>query len=181
MRDRLVVRAALALGAALMLSIVAGGPAAADTPLGHSGTYGVHYLADSEEYAGARCHYANDTSNIDAISVRAPFVYSFSNDVDARTVGWQIIVQKNTGGDWTLVKKSTIQVANARTDRPAPFTRRGVSITADTSASYRALVRMFWYVGGKKLSQVGSATHRVDWYRYPVAEANPGFCPGFIF
>jgi uncharacterized protein YcaQ len=152
--------------------IAVSAPAAAH-PVSHSGTVGVHYLADSKEYPGARCLY-DSGGNLTGIRVRDPFVFSSSNDQDSTSVSWRFVVQTSGGGGpWTTLKKSAVQFGDARTDRPADFSPLSVSITADFEHTYRVLVKMFWYVGGKALSQVGSAVHRVDWYRYPLL----GFCP----
>lgn len=170
--------AVLFLAAAAVVGVTA--PVAADTPVSHSGTVGVHYLADSKEYPGARCKY-DGSSNLATIRVRDPFVFASSNDPDSLSVAWQVIVQKRAGsGPWTTVKKSPRQFGEATTGTPADFSPISVAITADTSADYHVLVRMTWYVGGKALAQVGTATHRVDRYHYPLAAANKGFCPSFI-
>jgi hypothetical protein len=155
-------------------------PVTADTAVNHSGQYSRHYLADTEEYPGARCHYDGD-SNLDRIRVLEPTVFSVSNDPDRRTVSWRVLVQKNGGHGFATVKKSNWQFAEARTSRPADFSPIAVSLIADTDADYRVLVRMGWWTGGKALNLTGSALHRVDWYRYPLADAHEGFCPSFLF
>jgi len=170
----------VALLFAVATAIAFSAPAAADHPVSHSGTVGVHYLSDSKEYPRARCRY-DGSQNLASIRVRDPFVFAFRNDPDFTSVSWRFIVQKQVGsGPWTNVQKSALQFGDARTSRPADFSPMRVTIIADTSATYRVLVKMFWYVGGKALSQVGTAVHRVDWYRYPLADANRGFCPSFF-
>lgn len=155
-------------------------PVAADTPVSHSGTFGRHYLADSQEYPGVRCHY-DGNQNLDRVHVNDPFVFAFSNDPDSLSVSWRFLVQARVGsGAWTEAGRSPIQFGEARTSRPADFSPMTVSVAGNSSARYRVIVKMAWYVGGKALNRVGLATHRADWYRYPLAAANHGFCPGGI-
>jgi len=170
----------LAITALAITALAAAVPASADTPVSHSGQFGRHFLADSQEYPGARCLYDAD-SNLNRIRVQDPFVYSASNDPDRLTVSWRVLVQKNAGHGWTAVTKSPWQYAEARTTRPARFSPISISFTADTTANYRVNVRMGWWTGGKTTNLVGTAVHRVDWYRYPLAAANDGFCPSFLF
>src|SRR6478672_6581180 len=153
-----LVATAFSLAAMVVLSAVV--PVSADTPVSHAGLVGRHYLADSEEYAGARCFYNGD-NNLARIRVQDPIVFSRSNDLDRRQVSWRVVVQKNGGHGWRTVKKSPWQFAYARTTRPADFSPIAVSFTADTSADYRVLVRMGWWTGGEVVSHVGSAVHRV--------------------
>ena len=155
-------------------------PAAADTPISHSGTYGRHFLADSAEYPDVRCHY-DSNQNLDQVHVNDPFIFAFSNDPDSLQVSWRFAVQARVGaGPWHAVRSSPVQFGEAHTYRPADLSPMTVSVTADSAARYRVIVKMAWYVGGKALNRVGGATHRADWYRYPLAAANHGFCPGGI-
>ena len=171
---------AFAVVAVAIAVIGVAAPAAADTPVGHSGTVGRHYLADSQEYPGVRCHY-DSNQNLDRVRVMDPFVFSVSNDQDSRTVSWRVQVQKRVGsGAWTSVKWSPIRYGDASTTRPAGLSPISVTVAGDSAADYRVMVKLAWYVGGKAINRVGSATHREDWYRYPLADANHGFCPGGI-
>ena len=61
--SRRTMLSTVALAAALVLSVP--GLAAADIPVGHSGSYGMHSLTDTREYSGARCLY-NDDMNVGA-------------------------------------------------------------------------------------------------------------------
>jgi hypothetical protein len=180
MRCRFSLHSVIAFTVMAVGLLSAAAPAAADTPVSHSGQVGRHYLADSEEYAGARCFYNSD-NNLDRIRVQDPIVFSRSNDPDRRQVSWRVLVQKNGGHGWGTVMKSAWQFGEARTTRPADFSPIAVSFTADTTADYRVLVRMGWWTGGEAINLVGVAVHRVDWYHYPMADANPGFCPSFLF
>lgn len=155
---------------------------AADTPMGHQGTYGVHYLADSEEYAGAICRYDGNTV-LKAVRVRFPFVFA-SDHPDGQLVGWRAIVQEQGQFDtgWTSVARSFVQFGSAGDERPANLSDIKVDVEGDPGSIYRVLVRMMWYVTpvGQVEQVEGKATHRVDWYRYILADANPGFCPGAV-
>lgn len=155
---------------------------AADTPLGHQGIYGVHYLADSEEYPGATCRY--DGENVlKSLRVRYPFVFA-SDHPEGQLVGWRAIVQERGQFDkgWTTAARSNVQFGRARDQRPANFSAIRIELDGAPGSTYRVLVRMQWYVTpvGEFEQVEGRATHGVDWYRYILAEANPGFCPGAI-
>ena len=62
---------AMAFAVMALVLVAMATPAAADTPIKHSGTYGRHYLADSAEYPGVRCHY-DGNQNLDRIRCRRP-------------------------------------------------------------------------------------------------------------
>lgn len=155
---------------------------AADTPAGHQGVYGVHYLADSEEYPGTTCRYDGDNV-LKSLRTRDPFVFA-SDHPDGQIVAWRVIVQEHpqSAKGWTTVARSPVQFAGAQDDRPANFSPITVTLEGQPGSTYRVLVRMQWYVtpSGKADQVEGKATHRVDWYRYILAGANPGFCPGAI-
>jgi hypothetical protein len=172
----------LMLSIAMMLALALSGPVSADTPISHSGTYGDHALTDTAATPGAHCRYGLEDSSIAGIRVRPPAVFAFSNDPDRTTVGWRAVIQRqlNGTGSWVNTQMSKIQFGTARTNRAASFTAISLPVRANGEASYRVQVRMFWYSGGKSLTQVGRAVHRVDWYGYTVGP-NKGFCPGFVF
>ncbi len=155
---------------------------AADTPAGHGGLYGVHYLADSEEYPGTTCRY--DGENVlKSLRTRDPFVFA-SDHPNGQLVGWRVIVQQDDGstGGPTTVARSPVQFGQALDDRPANFSPITVTVEGDSGSVYSVKVKMLWFETpvGKGEVVEGRATHRVDWYRYILAGANPGFCPGGI-
>ncbi len=155
---------------------------AADTPGGHGGVYGVHYLADSEEYPGVTCKYDGDNV-LKAVRTRDPFVFA-SDHPDGQLVGWRMLVQEDDGspGGFDTVARSAVQFGRALDDRPAKLSPLRVTLDGQPGAIYRVKVKMLWFVTptGKVLEIEGRATHRVDWYRYILAGPNPGFCPGAI-
>src|SRR3954454_19843591 len=114
MGRRFSTRSMVAFAIITTALLMAAVPASADTPVSHSGLVGRHYLADSKEYAGARCFYNGD-NNLDRIRVQDPIVFSRSNDPDRRQVGWRVVVQKNSGHGWATVDKTAWQLAEART------------------------------------------------------------------
>lgn len=155
---------------------------AATTPAGHGGVYGVHYLADGEEYPGSTCRYDGDNV-LKAVRTRDPFVFA-SDHPDGQLVGWRVIVREDDGsaGGPVTVARSAVQFGRALNDRPANFSPIKVSLEGEPGATYHVKVRMLWFVTpvGEFPQEEGRATHRVDWYRYILAGANPGFCPGAI-
>lgn len=179
--SRRTASAALALViAALIASPLA---ASADTPIAHHGLRGPHYLADSEEYPGAVCKY--DTNEIiHRISVAAPFVFARDRTPmrDRQVVGWYLVVQRhsNGGGGWSTIATGPQQTAYAHDDRAAAFDRQKVSFVGTDTFTYRVRVHLLWFDPMDSKTIEGDATHEVDWYRYVVADANPGFCPGGI-
>jgi hypothetical protein len=177
-------RAATAFVVVLFAVFAFAVPATADTPLGHRGMYGVHYLADSEEYPGARCAYDQD-QNLAGIRVLDPFVFARNrtSGPDRQRVGWRFIVQErlDESSDWTDIARSPLQRGVASDSQPADFDPMGILVGTEPGARYRVKVRMFWFGPRDTKPHIqGVATHLVDWYRYPLADANPGFCPGGI-
>jgi hypothetical protein len=183
--NRLAVARALAAPALVAVALIlAAGPVAAGTPDGHRGTWGAHFLADSREFPGARCRYDGD-QNLAGIRVRDPFVFAVdrTGGRDRQRVGWQVIVQAlsdDKGAEWANVRRSPVQKALAADATPADFSSIGVPVDGSFDHAYRVKVRMFWYRPGHPNQVTGVATHTVRWYRYPLAEANEGFCPGGI-
>lgn len=175
-------RAPLLIMAVIAVTFSGSTAVVADTPLDEQGRRGVHYLADSEEYPGTACRYDRDNVLM-SLRVRDPFVFA-ADHPKGQVVGWRVLVQADdaSGGGWSTVARSRIQEHRAVDDRPANFEPIRKRIDADPGSTYRVLVRMIWYRTpvGLVLQQEGQSTHRVDWYRYVLADANPGFCPGGI-
>ena len=170
------------------LSLVMGGTAvSAGGPSAHSGTYGRHYLADSEDGPDVLCRYNGD-GNFYALNVESPFVYAadLTGGVDTQSVGWSFRVQKATevAGTWTTIYTSTTQVATATDHRDAAFTRRSHVFTpaqVPTAKIYRVQILMSWYTHG---AVSGTARHTVEWYHGGAFEPSfgpDGYCPGFQF
>ena len=115
---------ALALTAGLVASLGGAVGASADTAVTHSGAYGVHYLADSSEYAGVRCTY-NNSNVINSIRVRDPLTFARNKTagVDTQWVSWYFRVQKQTPGStgWTDVATSATQKRTATDGQIANF------------------------------------------------------------
>jgi hypothetical protein len=175
---------ALALPALVAISLVlAVGPVTAGSA-DHRGTWGVHFLADSREFPGVRCRYDSD-QNLSAVRVRAPFVFAVdrASGVDRQRVGWQFVVQSlrdDPGSTWQTVERSSIQRAAASDATPADLSPMGFHLDTSPGNTYRVRVRMLWYRTSRPAEVAGVAVHTVRWYRYPLADANDGFCPGGI-
>lgn len=157
--------------------------ASADTGGAHHGLYGPHYLADSDEYAGATCRYS-DGNVIRLVSVAAPFVLARdrTSNRDRQVTGWWFVVQRhvNGSGGWSTAATGPQQTAYAYDDRAARFDRQKVDFTGHADSIYRVRVHLVWYDPTDSKTLEGDATHRVDFYRYVLADANPDFCPGGI-
>src|SRR5262245_60913036 len=163
-----------------------GGAAAtsADTPLSHTGTFGVHFLADSAEYPGARCSY-NSMTVIQGIRVRGPFVFArdrVANHIDSQKVSWFFRVRARPvgTGDFATVATSAVQFRTATDTQVADFSPMSKSFAGNAGKEYRVQVVMRWY-GQDGTTVVGTATHRVDWYSWEGVPSFPSSCPGGIF
>jgi hypothetical protein len=177
-------RAATAFVVVLLAVLALAVPVTAGTPLGHRGRVGVHFLADSSEYPGARCAYGKGDA-LAGIRVRDPFVYARDRSprVDRQRVAWRFIVQErlDQASDWVDIARSGIQRRVVTDATVADFHPMGIEVDSEPGAQYRMKVRMFWLVPGKVGPGIdGVATHLVDWYRTPIDRANEGFCPGVI-
>jgi hypothetical protein len=156
----------------------------ADTGINHDGNYGIHYLADSEEYPGVRCHYDSSTE-IDAVRVRDPFVFArdrVSGSVDSQRVAWHYRVQARTPstGDWATVATSAVQKRMATDAQVANFSPMTTSFNGTPAKEYRVVVVMRWY-RQDGTTVAGRATHRADWYSWVGVPSFEGLCPGGIF
>ena len=175
-----IQRPIVSMLAAVAMAAAIAAPVAADTPLVHSGLYGVHDLVDSEEYTGARCRY-DDEQNLDRVTARFPIVFARDRTagIDRQVVSWFFVVQTQHGlTEWRTVGMSAEQFATARDDRPAPFSAQ-VAMVSGPTETIRVVVRMRWFDPSDPKTIQGRASHAVDWYRYPLADANE-FCPGQI-
>jgi hypothetical protein len=170
---------------AVPLALVAlAGPVAisADTGFSHSGNYGVHYLADSPEYPGARCRYDDETV-IDSIRVRDPFVFARDRNadrVDSEWVSWKYRVQRQNLKGWATVATSDLQKRMATDAQIANFSPMRTNFEGSASTQYRVVVVMRWY-GSDGTDVVGRTVHRVDWYAWEGVPSFEGACPGGIF
>lgn len=176
----------VAVGALVIAGIsVSAAPTLADTPFGHSGSYGRHQLVDTEEYPGVNCRY-DARFVLNGVTARAPIVFARDRTTgrDRQLVSWRIRVQRagNSSSTWTTLFSGPVQRAYAYDDVNAAFTSSTVSFSANSSFRYRILVAMFWYAPGTTTVQ-GTATHVDDWYRLPAAPSyGPGgACSGAVF
>jgi hypothetical protein len=171
----MVVAFGLALGGA--------NPIQADTPLTHSGVFGVHYLADSSEFPAVTCTY-NSATVISSIRVRAPFVYARNTapGVETQAVSWQFSVQSrapNTSA-WTTVATSVIQKKTTSDVRAADFTPVTRAFRGSAAREYRVVVVVRWF-GSSGTTEVGRISHRADWYTWSGVPSFHGLCPGGVF
>ncbi len=161
-----------AVPVALLGVMLAIGPVAADTELGHKGDVGVHWLKDSYANGGAKCSYLTTFQGpishkwgLNRIDVRPPRMRAISG---VQTVGWRFIVQRTEGheGAWAVTYRSPIQKRTASASTNAAFSAMGVKVVVPEFAddlSYRVIVKMVWF--GPNGSQQGSAKHEVDFFR----------------
>ena len=157
--------------------------ASADTPISHAGTYGVHYLADREEYPGVRCSY-NSATVIQSVRVRGPLVFArdrVANHIDSQRVSWFFRVRARPAGSgtWTTVATSAVQTRTATDTQVADFSPMSKSFAGNAGNEYRVQVVMRWY-GQDGTTVVGRATHRVDWYSWEGVPSFEGGCPGGV-
>lgn len=166
-----------------LLLIALAGPAAtsADTAVNHEGRYGVHYLADSEEYPGVRCAY--DETVISAVRVRDPLVFARDTNpdrVDSRWVSWKYRIQAERVKGWATVATSVLQKRTATDAQLADFSPMRTAFAGSASTQYRVVVIIRWY-GADGTTVVGRAIHRADWYAWLGVPSFEGACPGGIF
>lgn len=180
-------RLAFAAGSGLLLALLIGGPAVADSELGHTGTTGVHSLRDASSTPGATCKYrfATDSYVLKRITVAPPRVRAISG---SQQVGWKFTVQRRfafegTTTSWYETYSSTVQTATTDSAHDATFTSKTVSVlgagATDGMFSYRVLIRMLWYRAGGGTQ--GTAVHKVDWYRLvdnPFEDLHKFICYG---
>jgi hypothetical protein len=174
---------ALAVAAGLVASLGGAVVASADTGVTHQGAYGVHYLADSAEFAGVRCTY-NNANVISSIRVRDPlaFARNTTTRVDTQWVSWFFRIQRQTPGStgWTNVVTSAVQKRTATDGQIANFSPITRAFAGSAAYQYRVVVVMRWYgAGGAPV--IGNTTHRADWYSWVGVPSFKGLCPGGIF
>ena len=174
----------LFIGAPVLALVALARPAviSADTAVSHEGRYGVHSLADSEEYPGARCAY-DDATVIESIRVRDPLVFARDTNpdrVDSRWVSWKYRVQAESAKSWFNVATSELQKRMATDAQIANFSPMRTTFDGSASTQYRVVVIIRWY-GADGDTVVGRAVHRVDWYAWQGVPSFEGSCPGGIF
>jgi hypothetical protein len=168
------------------------GAAAADTPLGHSGRFGAHFLTDTEEYPGARCRFetGTETRALVGIRVRPPVIYARdrSDGRDEQVVGWRILVQRldthQADPTWEPFATTSVRYATAYDDQAASFAMREVRIdhVGGADVRYRVRVGMRWLAPGTP-SVTGTARHGVDhvWSEHAASEPGVGrYCVGAL-
>jgi hypothetical protein len=189
-------RVAWSIVLASIVAVMAVGPVAADTELGHKGTVGKHSLRDSARQGGIFCRYKtlSESKNhyegkLNRLVVRPPKMRAISG---VQKVGWRFIVQRsNYDGPWKRTYRSPIQTAKAYSHTNASFTRMSVKVNVprdgvdgefDASYSYRVIVKMFWYRPNGTIR--GSARHLVDYAHYVNYGGGDGIggtpCEGYL-
>jgi hypothetical protein len=174
----------VALSLASLLAFGGAVAASANTGLGHRGSYGVHYLADSEEYPGARCSY-NSSTVIRSIKVQDPLVFAENRvrgSVDSQRVSWffKVEAQPPGGKVWTTVARSDLEKKTATDAQVANFSPMTKSFAGRADRQYRVVVVIRWY-GADGTTVRGRTAHRVDWYSWVGVPSFEGLCPGGIF
>jgi hypothetical protein len=178
-RGRLLVVLPLAL-----LFLAQAAATSADTPIDHSGSYGAHYLADTEEFPGVRCSY-DSSSVIRGVRVQDPLVFArnrVANRIDSQQVSWFFRVRARTAGsgDWTTVATSAVQKRTATDAQVANFSPMSKAFAGNAGKEYRVQVVMRWYAQDGA-TVVGRAVHRADWYSWEGVPSFEGLCPGGVF
>ena len=171
---RLVLAIALVTAA-----LMAGGPVAADTPIGHTGHPGRHHLVDTMASAGVVCTYHPASQLLYKITVRPPLVYArnTTSGTDHQKVGWRYRIQAwdEGPGAWVAYKAGPIKTATASDHVPAAFT--SMSGTEEYSAfagRFRVFVTMLWYRHGAVEAR---ATSMVDYYSWRLGSAAHTYGP----
>jgi hypothetical protein len=185
-------RIAWSMVLASLIAVMAVGPVAADTELGHKGTVGKHSLRDSSRQGGVFCYYKtlSESKNhfegkLNRLVVRPPKMRSISG---VQKVGWRFIVQRSIyDGPWKRTYRSPIQRAKATSNTNASFSRMSVKVNVpadglEAGYSYRVIVKMFWYRPNGTIR--GSARHLVDYAHYVNYGGDDGIagapCGGWI-
>jgi hypothetical protein len=168
----------------VLLLIALAGPVvtSADSAFSHSGRYGVHYLADSEEYPGVRCAY-NDLTVIESVRVRDPLVFARDRNpdrVDSQWVSWKYRVRAETVKGWATVATSASQKRISTDAQIANFSPMRTTFAGSAATQYRVRVIMRWYATDGT-TVVGRAVHRADWYAWEGVPSFEGSCPGGLF
>ena len=180
---RKVARSMLFAAPLLLMALAAPLATLADTAVSHSGRFGVHTLADSEEYPGVRCAY-DDLVTIESVRVRAPFVYArdrHEGRVDSQVVSWKYRIQAEALKGWSTVATSDLQKRTATDEQVADFSPMRTSFDGSASTNYRVEVVIRWYAPSDGTTVVGKAVHRVDWYAWEGVPSFEGSCPGGLF
>ena len=154
-------------------------PVSADSTTGLTG----HFLfTDSSGTPGAKCTYVieqpSNLAFIHKFTVKPPKGWwpdtnSSINNQHGK-VGWRFILEETTNGtDWVTVKHSSVQKATAYEDSQNPygsatkasFSKMALTINAHNYpyGEFRVTVTAYWYKANG--SQLGSASHTVEWYR----------------
>jgi len=173
-----------ALALALLMALGGAVATSADTGLTHRGNFGVHFLADSEEYPGAKCYYNNSTV-IRAIKVQDPLVFAENRvrgRVDSQKVSWffRVEAQPPGGKVWTTVATSDLEKKTATDAQVANFSPMTESFAGRADRQYRVVVVIRWY-GSDETNVRGRTTHRADWYSWVGVPSFEGLCPGGLF
>ncbi len=182
-----------AAGAAVLMPLVlAAGPVAADTEIGHRGQVARHSLRDGDHlHPGATCRYVLVASGergsewlLKRIEVLPPRMRSAGSQ---QRVGWRFIVQRSADQElWTTTYRSPVQKATAHSGTNAAFRPMGVSVGVPAGSyngpSYRVHVKMFWY--GSHGSVLGTARHGVDYYKFvddrDASRTEWDWCLGYV-
>jgi hypothetical protein len=175
---------ALALAGAFLLALGGAMATSADTGLTHRGNFGAHYLADTEEYPGARCLYNNATV-IRAIKVQDPLVFAENRvrgRVDSQKVSWFFKVQAQPPGGkvWTTVARSDLEKKTATDAQVANFSPMTKAFAGSAAQQYRVVVVIRWY-GADQTTVRGRTSHLVDWYSWEGVPSFENLCPGGLF
>ncbi len=162
------------IGAA-MLAVAAVAPAAAETPLLNSGSYGYYEIHDTSTSAGVKCVYEGSKTQtsqgkaylLDKLRIRKPTVHHTTSGKN--WVGWRYVVKRdaNYDGSYSEVFRSSILKAKASTTAIAPFSDRIWTAPEPFSklkGNWLVRVHLFWYKPGSTTKVQGRIVAELDYY-----------------
>lgn len=162
-------------------------PVFADTPLGHTGTVGVHSLTDTSSNPGAIAYYKYNNSDgfgwLKRLYVNPPNMRAVAG-MSNQTVGWLFTVERKICGipgcgHWELRYTSSETTAVTDDAHSPSWGQASVRVTvpcghncADAGATYRVTVKMIWHRPNGSVQ--GTVRDRIYYYSAQMSNGDSG-------
>jgi hypothetical protein len=143
-----VLRASIASVIAVLCALVPVAPTSAVVPIKSTGETAPWETADNDAQPGARCRYEGAAGSFFLRSVRGNAVGVFGTESQLRSVGYRLLLQKQTAHGWKTTQRGELITSAASQSSPALLHRSRIRRDPERSPNkghYRLAMKVVWF------------------------------------
>ena len=176
------MRRSRSIAVSLLLVAAVTAPAAAATPIGHSGHVGAYAVVDTGAHPGARCRYDAGAGSFYLASIRGPIVAMYGLRDELQEVGYRLLLQQHRPAGWRTVASGPMHTAHVEKDvgngvAPSRVVRDPARHPND--ARYRGVLKLIWFSNDDGSAE-GRLRLRIDHHRRSFDGSQGAACKGQV-